>query len=55
MEYTKGKKVNIDVKGDKRQAVITQEGVDAKGKVRIRPDGFPMDISINKEEILSYV
>lgn len=50
--YKKGEVVTINVKGDVRQATIAQDGVDSQGKVRIRPEGYPFDISIKESEIV---
>jgi len=53
------KKVMEDIKkGDivllqdgttQRTAVVVQDGLDSKGRVRVRPERFPMDISIPTE------
>lgn len=52
MRYKKGQVININVKGDKRCATIVKDGVDSKGRVRIRPSGFPMEMSIREDEIV---
>ena len=39
-----------------RTAVVVQDGLDSKGRIRVRPERFPMDISIpTKQEGPLYV
>ena len=49
MEYKKGDIVTIQEGNNKRQAKVTVDGIDSKKRVRVRPDGFPMDVSITTE------
>ena len=49
MEYKKGNVVTIKDGNTTRKAKVTVDGIDSKKKVRVRPDGFPMDISVTTE------
>jgi hypothetical protein len=49
MEYKKGDVVTIKDGNTIRKAKVTVDGIDSKKKVRVRPDGFPMDISVTTE------
>ncbi len=49
--YKKGQVININVKGDRRTATVVKDGVDSQGKVRVRPTGIPLDMSIKESEI----
>lgn len=49
MNYKKGDIVTIIEGNNKRQAIVTVDGIDSKKRVRVRPDGFPIDISITTE------
>lgn len=49
MNYKKGDIVTIIEGNNKRQAKVTVDGIDSKKRVRVRPDGFPIDISITTE------
>lgn len=53
MTYIKGQIVTINVRGDVRKATIVEDGVDSQGKVRVRPERFPMDMSVKESEIVS--
>jgi hypothetical protein len=44
--YKKGDKVTIQDGSIKRSGTVVQDGVDSMGRVRVRPDGIPLDISI---------
>tara|TARA_R110000823_G_scaffold48523_3_gene123131 strand:+ start:334 stop:510 length:177 start_codon:yes stop_codon:yes gene_type:complete len=50
MNYKKGDVVTLMDNNNKRQAKVTVNGIDSKGKVRVRPNGFPMDISVSTEK-----
>jgi len=50
MNYKKGDVVTLMDNNNKRQAKVTVDGIDSKGKVRVRPNGFPMDISVSTEK-----
>ena len=50
MIFKKGDKVILKDGGGQRMAIIVQDGFDNKNRVRVRPDGFPMDISVPMEE-----
>ena len=49
MEYKKGDIVIIQDGNNKRQEKVTVDGIDSKKRVRVRPNGFPMDISVTTE------
>ena len=49
MEYKKGDIVIIQDGNIKRQGKVTVDGIDSKKRVRVRPEGFPIDISITTE------
>jgi hypothetical protein len=53
MKYKKGDRVTMQDGTMKRQGTVVEDGIDAKSRVRVRPDGIPMDMSIttipNKE------
>jgi hypothetical protein len=49
MEYKKGNVVTIKDGNTTRKAKVTVDGIDSKKRVRVRPDGFPMDISVTTE------
>ena len=49
MEYKKGDVVTIKDGNTTRKAKVTVDGIDSKKRVRVRPDGFPMDISVTTE------
>ena len=51
--YKKGQVISINVKGDKRTATVVEDGIDSQGKVRVRPSGIPLDMSIKESEIES--
>ena len=50
MNYKKGDVVTLMDNNNKRQAKVTVNGIVSKGKVRVRPNGFPMDISVSTEK-----
>ena len=49
MEYKKGDVVTIKDGNTTRKAKVTVNGIDSKKRVRVRPNGFPMDISVTTE------
>ena len=49
MNYKKGDIVTIKEGNNERQGRVTVDGIDSKKRVRVRPDRFPMDISITTE------
>ena len=49
MEYKKGDIVIIQDGNIKRQGKVTVDGIDSKKRVRVKPEGFPIDISITTE------
>ena len=49
MAYSKGQIVKLNDSGTIKNATVTKDGVDSKGRVRVRPSGFPMDMSITTE------
>ena len=46
MEYKKGNKVTLKDGSGTRQATIVKDGTDSIGRVRVRPEGFPFDMSV---------
>ena len=50
MIFKKGERVLLKDGGGQRIATIVQDGYDSKNRVRVRPEGFPMDLSIPMEE-----
>ena len=46
MNYKKGDIVTIKEGNNERQGRVVIDGIDSKGRVKVRPDRFPMDISI---------
>ena len=49
MKYKKGDIVIIQDGNIKRQGKVTVDGIDSKKRVRVKPEGFPIDISITTE------
>lgn len=49
MVFKKGDKVLLKDGGGQRIATVVQDGYDSKNRVRIRPEGFPMDMSVPME------
>jgi hypothetical protein len=49
MDYKKGDIIEISDSGITRLAVVVKDGIDSKGRVRVKPNGFPFDISIPTE------
>ena len=47
----KGERVRVTPQGDNKLATIVDPKSDNKGRIRVRVDGFPMDMSINQKEI----
>lgn len=50
MEFKKGDRVQLKDGNIIRGGTVVTDGIDNKGKVRIRPDGIPMDLSITTEK-----
>jgi hypothetical protein len=48
--FKKGDLVVLKDGGSQRNAVILEDGFDSKNRVRVRPDGIPMDISVPMSE-----
>jgi len=46
MKYKKGDRVVIKDGSLTRNAVVVQDGIDTKNRVRVRPENMPMDMSI---------
>ena len=46
MIFKKGDTVLLQDGSIKRTAIVVKDGMDLKGRVRVRPDGIPMDMSI---------
>jgi hypothetical protein len=49
MEFKKGQTVTLNDSGRMKSAVVVKDGIDTQGRVRVRPEGFPMDMSITIE------
>ena len=49
MNYKKGDIVTIKEGNNERQGRVVIDGIDSKGRVKVRPDRFPMDISITTD------
>ena len=49
MNYKKGDTVRLNDNGILRSAVVTKDGVDSKGRVRLIPSGFLLAISVSTE------
>ena len=47
----KGDRVRVTPKGDNKMATIVDPKLDSKGRIRVRVDNFPMDISIKEEDV----
>jgi len=47
MEYKKGDRVTMQDGTIHREGTVVQDGIDSKNRVRVRPDGIPMDMSIS--------
>ena len=45
--YKKGDKVLLQEGNRQKSAEVVSDGMDSKGRVRVRPQGFPMDMSIS--------
>jgi hypothetical protein len=49
MDFKKGQTVNLNDNGRIKSATVVKDGIDTQGRVRVRPEGFPMDMSITTE------
>jgi hypothetical protein len=47
MEYKKGDRVTMQDGTIKRGGTVVKDGIDSKNRVRVRPDGIPLDMSIS--------
>lgn len=47
MEYKKGDIVFIQDGTAKRRATVVENGIDSQNRVRVKPDGFPLTLSIS--------
>jgi len=45
-KFTKGDTVIIQDGSEQKNATVVETGIDDKNRVRVRPVGYPMDISI---------
>ena len=50
MIFKKGDMLILKDGGGRRSAIVVKDGVDEKNRVRVRPDGFPMDMSVPMSE-----
>jgi len=46
MNFKKGDQVKLNDSGNIIDAIVKEDGVDSQGRVRVKPDGFPFDMSI---------
>jgi len=46
MNFKKGDQVRLNDRGNIIDAIVKEDGVDSQGRVRVKPDGFPFDMSI---------
>jgi len=46
MNFKKGDQVKLNDRGNIIDAIVKEDGVDSQGRVRVKPDGFPFDMSI---------
>jgi hypothetical protein len=46
MNYKKGDRVLLNDSGIVRKAIVSRDGIDNKGRVRVKPDGFPLELSV---------
>jgi hypothetical protein len=49
MEFKKGDRVTMQDGTILREGTVVEDGVNSKNRVRVRPDGIPMDMSISIE------
>jgi hypothetical protein len=49
MNFKKGQTVTLNDNGRIKSATVVKDGIDTQGRVRVRPEGFPMDMSITTE------
>jgi len=49
MDFKKGQIVKLNDSGRIKSAAVVKDGIDTQGRVRVRPEGFPMDMSITTE------
>ena len=49
MDFKKGQTVTLNDSGRMKSAVVVKDGIDSQKRVRVRPEGFPMDMSITTE------
>jgi len=49
MEFKKGQTVTLNDNGRIKSATVVKDGIDTQGRVRVRPEGFPMDMSITTD------
>jgi len=49
MDFKKGQIIKLNDSGKIKLATVVKDGIDAQGRVRVRPEGFPMDMSITTE------
>jgi len=49
MDFKKGQIVKLNDSGRIKSATVVKDGIDTQGRVRVRPEGFPMDMSITTE------
>tara|TARA_R110000751_G_scaffold10975_4_gene39607 strand:+ start:1011 stop:1190 length:180 start_codon:yes stop_codon:yes gene_type:complete len=49
MDFKKGQLITLNDSGRIKSATVVKDGIDTQGRVRVRPEGFPMDMSITTE------
>jgi hypothetical protein len=50
MNYSKGDKVRLQDGSIIRNATVVADGLDSQNRVRVRPDGIPLDMSVSIEK-----
>ena len=48
--YKKGDKVLLKDGNTERTAIVSADGVDSKNRIKVRPQGFPMDLSVSLDK-----
>jgi hypothetical protein len=47
MEFKKGDRVNMKDGSITRMGTVVEDGIDSKNRVRVKPDGIPLNMSIS--------
>jgi hypothetical protein len=49
MEFKKGDRVTMQDGTIQREGTVLEDGLDSRNRVRVRPDGIPLNMSISIE------